>query len=141
MPDERVKTLDEVINRLVGKFQETVKDPDSWGGGILHSTGEDMFRTVLGKTVGQHSTGVVENWGRDHGFLYEVTKRIAARAVRYAKKENDNPGEVKRIHVIQAANCLIPDISRYCALGRSEAKSPLQTEGVYCKDWDEIPEN
>lgn len=136
MKNQASTTATKVRDKLLAKYEGTVEKE----GGTLDDTGRRAFYDVFEATVGKENTGVEQNWGRDHGFLYEVTKRLAVRAVRYAKKQ-DKTTKIQKRHVIRAANCLIPDISRYCMKGRIPKGSRFQTKGPYCKDWDDMPEN
>lgn len=141
MENQPAITVDEVKQELLQEYQKTV---DGVGGGVtLDVSGERAFTKVLDHTVGKNPSAAEENWDQDQGFLREVTARLALRAVRYAKKENhpQKPNRVMYPHVIRAANCLIPDISRYCNIReRVPAAAPFQAQGIYCQDWDELPE-
>jgi hypothetical protein len=124
----------EAKTKLKKKFSETLVAL----GGQLDKKGEDAVDELFDRTAGQPGAGVGPNWGRDHGFLLEVTKRIARAAMRLAKKEK--AAKVTWKHVAHAANCLIPDISYYCRNSEA-AGSRWETKGFYCDEWEDMPEN
>lgn len=135
MEDQAAITPRKVRDKLFKKYEDTVRGAEA----TLHHSGADAFHEILDLTVLKDGTGIEEGWSRDHGFLYEVTERLALRALRYAKKEK--PSDVKRRHVVKAANCLIPDISRYCMRSQVPAESRFETRGPYCREWIDMEEN